>query len=151
MLELAVTPGRPHLPPSIIFDQPDYLSNLQRIRFYAPGIPSPTLSQADTSDARRLAASGDGGEADPLFGDGRFASRVRGTSEFSVVEQDRELAHDFCAGIGRQTRRELRVPSAPIEALHLISQDDAAHRQAFRNHNLERIALRLARDRTEEA
>src|SRR5438093_7542690 len=74
MLELAVTPGRPHLPPSIIFDQPDYLSNLQRIRFYAPGIPGPTLSQADTSDARRLAASGDGGEADPHFGDGRFAS-----------------------------------------------------------------------------
>src|SRR6266508_218229 len=38
MLELAMASGRPHLPPSIFFDQLDYLSNLQRERFYAPGL-----------------------------------------------------------------------------------------------------------------
>jgi hypothetical protein len=102
-----------------------------------------TLEQDGGWSRNDIEASGER-KASPL------PPRVSRPRQFSAFQQDGELAHDFGAGVGRQTRREFRLARAPIETLDLISQDDSFHGQTRRKGDLKWVTLHLARNGTEQ-
>src|SRR5207249_3260380 len=63
-------------------------------------------------------------------------------------ERDHELQHRGDVATGKPVS-ELRAPSSPIEALDLVGKNDAGDGETVRDHHLERVALRAARDGTQ--
>src|SRR6185503_7170775 len=58
---------------------------------------------------------------------------------------------DFISRLGGEPARELSLSRAPIQTLHLISEDYPAYRQTVGHRHFKWIALDLTRDRTEQA
>jgi hypothetical protein len=62
------------------------------------------------------------------------------------IQQGPEFPQDFGQGAGGKQANAFGIPSAPIQAFDLVGKDDPGDRQPRRDLNLERIALRLARN-----